>query len=112
MSPVWRSARARQTVAVRRPRVGDGLRSQLAVHRETQLAKPGLDHVDARALRAGWATSIFSVEVHAAAGGLLAVAQGRVKNLNAFYSWFRVLSCSGNVLSHSDKKSFRPLTLH
>ena len=42
-------------------------------------------------------------QIHAAAGGLLAVSQGRVKNFNAFHGVFLLLF----FLSHSNKKSLR-----
>lgn len=42
-------------------------------------------------------------QIHAAAGGLLAVSQSRVKNFNAFHGVFLLLF----FLSHSNKKSLR-----
>ena len=62
----------------------------------------GLDHVDAQLFKLAGHFDLFR-QIHAAAGGLLAVSQGRVKNFNAFHGVFLLLF----FLSHSNKKSLR-----
>ena len=49
------------------------------------------------------------VQVHAAAGRLLTVAQRRVKNLNLFFPWYLVLSYSECLPGLQGQKKLRPL---
>ena len=93
------AARERGDRAVRH-RGGDGLHA-LVVHRRRD-GEARLDHVDAQLFKLAGHFDLFR-QIHAAAGGLLAVSQGRVKNFNAFHGVFLLLF----FLSHSNKKSLR-----
>ena len=92
------AARERGDRAVRH-RGGDGL------HALVVKIPPGqalLCRVDAQLFKLAGHFDLFR-QIHAAAGGLLAVSQGRVKNFNAFHGVFLLLF----FLSHSNKKSLR-----
>ena len=93
------AARERGDRAVRH-RGGDGLHA-LVVHRRRD-GEARLDHVDAQLFKLAGHFDLFR-QIHAAAGGLLAISQGRVKNFNAFHGVFLLLF----FLSHSNKKSLR-----
>ncbi len=81
------AARERGDRAVRH-RGGDGLHA-LVVHGGCD-GKACLDHVDAQLFKLAGHFDLFR-QIHAAAGGLLAVSQGRVKNFNALHGVFLLL---------------------